>query len=128
MGPLDRDGRKDGVQTDTAWKQPINIGAGVIEATTGDPGQTHCESADRRLVADLAVGASESVATVDPHTRPCIDQDIGDLWIGEQRLERTGAEDLSGQLSASPEDTSLPKNDGLTVENLRDQNRCGRPA
>ena len=56
------------MQTDTAWKQPVDIGAGVIEATTGDPGQTHGKSADRRLVTDLAVGTSESVATVDPHS------------------------------------------------------------
>jgi hypothetical protein len=45
------------MQADTARKQPIDIRAGVIEATSGDPGQTHGESADRGLIADDTVRA-----------------------------------------------------------------------
>jgi len=83
VGALHRDRRKHGVQPDATGKQPIDIRAGVIQATTGDPGQTHREPADGGLIADLAVRAGQAAAAIDPHARTGIDQDIGDLWIGE---------------------------------------------
>jgi hypothetical protein len=128
VGPLNRDRREHGVQTNTPGKQPIDVRAGVIEATTGDPGKTHRESTDRLLIADIAVSPGESVATVDPDTRPRIDQDVGDPRIGEERLQRASPQDLRGQLGASSEDTALAKNDGVTIENLRNQDLCGSPA
>ena len=128
MGALHSDRREHGVQTDTPGKQPIDVRAGVIEATASDPGKTHGESTDGGFIADVAVGSAESLASVDPDPRPRIDQDIGDPRIGEQRLERAGAQDLCGQLGASSEDTALAKNDGVTIENLRNQDLRGSPA
>jgi hypothetical protein len=58
------------VQSDTAGEQPVDIRAGVIESATGDPGQSHGESTDGRLIPDIAVGSGQSVATIDPDARP----------------------------------------------------------
>jgi len=120
--------REHGVQAHAAGEQPIDIRAGVIKATTGDPGQAHGESADCRLIANHAVRADQAVAAIDPHARAGIDQDVGDQRIGQQRLQRAGPQDLGGQLTARSQGTRLPQNDGLAIENLRNQPMRRGPA
>jgi len=116
------------MQPNTTRKQTVDVRAGVIEATTGDTGQTNCQSADRGLIADLTVSTCESVPTIHPHARSRVDQNIGDPRVGEQRLQRSRAQDSRGQLSASTKDTRLPKDDGLVIKNLRNQDLRGSPA
>ena len=128
VGALHRDRRKHGVQPDATGKQPIDIRAGVVEAATGDPGQTYGESADCELVADLAVGPGQAVAAIDPHAGARVDQDIGDLRVGEKPLQRAGAQDLCSELGARAEGTRLTEHHGLSLKNLRNQPRGRRPA
>ena len=116
------------MQADAAGKQPIDIRAGVIKATAGDPGQTHGQPADRCLVTDLTVRTDQALAAIDPHSRTGIDQDVGDPRIGEQRLQRTRPQDLGGQLTAGTNGTCLTENDRLPIENLLNQTQRRSPA
>jgi len=106
------------MEPDTAGQQPVNIRAGVIESSTRDPGQSHRESTDGLLVTHLDADTGEPVTAVDPDAGPRVDQDVGDLWVGQQRLERPGPENLSGKLATCGTCTGRAKNDSLTVEHL----------
>ena len=116
------------MEADAAGEQPVDVRAGVIKSTSGDPGQTHGESANRRLVADLTVRAGQSVASIDPHARTGIDQDIGDQRIGQQGLEGAGSQDLGRQVQPRSKSTSLPQDHRLTLEYSRNEPRCRDPA
>jgi len=105
------------MEADAAGEEAVDIRTGVIKATSGDPRQTHRESANREPIADITVGPGQPVAAINPDTRTGIDQNIGDERIGQQGLQRARSQDLGRQLQPCPTSTRLAQDDGLTLKN-----------
>ena len=50
------------------------------------------------IVAERRIGLLEHAAFLNEHMVLAVDQDVGDLWIAQQRLERAQTEDLIQQI------------------------------
>ena len=97
-GPIERQRRNDGVDARAVGQARIDHGRGLIHAAA-DAGDDAVDDLQQvAIVAEGRVGLLQQAALFNEDVVLVVDQDVGDLGVAQQRLQRTEAEDFVEQI------------------------------
>src|SRR5690625_3519041 len=81
----------------TVTQSHVDVRARVVEATPARGGQTSRETAYRIVVGELHFAVLETITAVDVDLGGPVDENVGDIAIAQEVVERSGADGLSPQ-------------------------------
>jgi hypothetical protein len=86
--------REDGVQANARRQLAVDVRSGLVQSAPRETREPDGQPALRLRATDVDLDAFHAQSSIDPHGPVAVDGDIGHLLIGEQRFQRTGAEQL----------------------------------
>ncbi len=113
----------------TAWNRVPSgsrrstYGRRVVETSTARGGQALGEPPDGIVVGEPDRCELEPLAAVEVHRVGSVDQNVGDAGSAQQRLERTRAQDVSGEPVVHGEDGGVADRPALVAQRGGDPGR-----
>ena len=115
-GAVDGDRRDHCMQACSVDKACVDIGSGVIEPAPDRSGESLGEPANLAIGAESDSGSLEPLSAVDPHGIGTIHEDIGDIALLQEDLERPGADELAPQALDERQHRLIAEDDALGAE------------
>jgi hypothetical protein len=117
------------VQPDAAGQRSVDVGRGVVQAAPRGQRQPLGQPAHRLGVREPHLGAAQLSGLLDPHLVGRADQHVGGGWIGQQRFQRAGPDELLLQLAQRREHLQVGQHAiGLSPHRSRHRTRRDRCA
>ena len=115
-----RAGRGDrgqhGVQAYAAGQAGVGVRGGVVQASAGHGGQALGQAAYGGLVGEAYGGQAKALAGVDPHLAGAVDQDVRDVRVAQQRVQRAGAHQVGAYLVGEGQHLRVAEDSALRAE------------
>ena len=118
-GAADGHRRQHRVQPGPVGQPGVHPRPRVVQPSSRDGGQPLGEPPHRRGVREGDRGQLQAAAPVHPHPVRRGDQHVGDARVGQQRLQRPGADQFRAQLLGGAEHLGVAQHPALFAQGLR---------
>ena len=116
------------MQTGAVGQPDVDIGRGVVKASTGGRRKSLSEPAHRRVVGKRDVDPAQPRPRIDIDVGRPIDEHVGYCRVDEQVLQRTGTGYVAGQRVDQRQHCGISEQPALAADGSRDVGRSDAAA